>query len=181
MEIAGEHERRGNEAPCDHDAGNPDARPDPLQDHIARHFEDEVADEEDARAEPVYRIAVLEVARHLQLGESHIDAIQEGNDVTQKQERNQTRGGLLVRGLLELQRGGCRHDWLLLRSIVVVALPQAGSCITNAGRGSCDRYFFGFTSSSRSVAGGGVRESAAISARSSDVMTIFTESSEACS
>jgi hypothetical protein len=42
-------------------------------------------------------------------------------------------------------------------------------------------YFLGFTSSSRSVAGGGVRESAPISARSSAVMTIFTESSEACS
>ena len=38
-----------------------------------------------------------------------------------------------------------------------------------------------FASSSRSVAGGGVRESAAISARSSGVMAIFTESSEACS
>jgi hypothetical protein len=90
MDIAGEHEGRGNNAPCDHDAGNPDARPDPLQDHVARHFEDEVADKEDACAEPVDCIAELQVARHLQLGESHIDAIQEGDDVAQEQKGNQT-------------------------------------------------------------------------------------------
>src|SRR5258707_12964526 len=40
-------------------------------------------------------------------------------------------------------------------------------------------YFF--VSSERSVAGAGVRDSAAISARSSGVIAIFTESSEACS
>src|SRR5262245_24531788 len=42
-------------------------------------------------------------------------------------------------------------------------------------------YFFPFASSSRSVAGGGVRDSAEISSRSSGVMSIFTESSDACS
>src|SRR3954470_20966961 len=47
-------------------------------------------------------------------------------------------------------------------------------------RGSAGLHF-GLISSSRSVAGAGVRESAEISARSSGVISIFTESSDACS
>ncbi len=54
-------------------------------------------------------------------------------------------------------------------------------CWNHAAAGCGEPYFLDFASSSRSVAGGGVRESAPISARSSGVMTIFTESSEACS
>ena len=40
---------------------DPDARPDPVQDHVARHFEEEVADEEDAGAEAVDRFAEAQV------------------------------------------------------------------------------------------------------------------------
>ena len=113
VDVVAEHEGRGNEAPRDHDPGDPDARPDLLQDHVARHFEDEVADEEDARAEPVDRVAELQVVRHLQLGESDVDAVQERDDVAQEQEGDQARCGLLVRGLLELPCDDGRHWWLL--------------------------------------------------------------------
>jgi hypothetical protein len=54
-------------------------------------------------------------------------------------------------------------------------------CWNHATAGCSEPYFLGLASSSRSVAGGGARESAPISARNSGVMTIFTESSEACS
>ena len=55
------------------------------------------------------------------------------------------------------------------------------ACAPSEGRpalGTGD-YFFASASSSRSVAGGGVRESAAISARSSGGIASFTESSDA--
>ena len=45
-----EHHAGGDESPEDHDAGDPQPRADLLEDDVARHLEEEVADEEDAGA-----------------------------------------------------------------------------------------------------------------------------------
>ena len=73
-----------------------------LQDHVARHFEDEVADEEDACAEAVDGVAELQVSRHLQLGEADVDPVEKGDDVADEQERDQVPGDLAPGRLLEL-------------------------------------------------------------------------------
>jgi hypothetical protein len=49
--AAGEGHRDRDEAPGDHDAADPEARSDLVQDDRGGHFEGEVAEEEDARAE----------------------------------------------------------------------------------------------------------------------------------
>ena len=45
---------------------DPDPGADPVQQHVARHFEEEVADEEHAGAEAVDRFAEPQVGEHLQ-------------------------------------------------------------------------------------------------------------------
>ena len=51
-------------------------------------FEDEVADEEQARAESEDGLAKVEIDVHLQLGEADVDAIEIRDDVADHQERN---------------------------------------------------------------------------------------------
>ena len=79
----------GDDTPADHDPGNPDPRPDLLEDHIAGDLEQEVADEEDAGAEAVDRIAEVEVDSHPQLGEADVDSVQVGRDVAEEQQGDQ--------------------------------------------------------------------------------------------
>ena len=87
--AAREHHRRRDESPEHHDARDPHARTDALQQQVARHFEEEVADEEHARADPVGGVRQAEVGLHLQPREPDVDAIQVGEDVAQEQERQQ--------------------------------------------------------------------------------------------
>src|ERR1700748_544569 len=78
------HHRRqpGEDAPGDHDPGNPDSGADLLQDDVARHFEDEIAPEKhaDGKAEVTGRQA--EGAAHGEAGETDIDAVDIGENVT---------------------------------------------------------------------------------------------------
>ncbi|KAG1435801.1 hypothetical protein G6F57_020956 [Rhizopus arrhizus] len=71
-----EHEHAGQDAPRDHDARDPDPRAQPVHQQVARHFEQEVADEEHAGAQAEHGFAEAQVLRHLQLGEADVDAVQ---------------------------------------------------------------------------------------------------------
>ncbi|KAG1251400.1 hypothetical protein G6F68_012289 [Rhizopus microsporus] len=46
------------------------------QDDVAGNLEDEVADEENARTQPIDRFAELKLLQHLQFGEAHVHAVQ---------------------------------------------------------------------------------------------------------
>ncbi|MBO9581510.1 MAG: hypothetical protein J7498_11515 [Sphingobium sp.] len=59
-----------------------------IEDEVARQLEQEIADEEDAGAEAVDLVAELEGARHLQLGEADIHPIEEGDEITQEEQRH---------------------------------------------------------------------------------------------
>ncbi|MNS87274.1 hypothetical protein D3C72_1212130 [compost metagenome] len=98
-----------DQAPQDHDARQRLLRADAVHQHVAWHFEQEVADKEDARAQAVDRFAELEVVQHLQFGEADVHAVQERRDVAHHQEWQQAprhlpvqrivpRQGVLVRG-----------------------------------------------------------------------------------
>jgi len=78
------HGCRGD-TPGNHDAGDPAFRTDLVQNHVARNFEQEIADEKDAGAEAVDGIAEAEIALHLQLGEADVDAVQIGEHKTDHQ------------------------------------------------------------------------------------------------
>jgi hypothetical protein len=86
---ADQRERRRDQAPRDHDARNPGARAEPLQRQVAGHFEDEVADEEDAGAETVGLRVDADRLVHLQRGEADVDPVDVADQVGQQQERHQ--------------------------------------------------------------------------------------------
>src|SRR5947209_19436025 len=62
--------------------------PESLERQIARHFEKEVAEEEDAGAPSEYRCSKAEIAVHLQRGEPDIDAIEIADEVAERHKRN---------------------------------------------------------------------------------------------
>src|SRR5207244_4204375 len=72
-----------------HDARHPDARADPVHDEIARDLEEEVADEEDAGAEPVDGVAEPESLAHLERREADVDAVEVGDHIEQEHERDE--------------------------------------------------------------------------------------------
>jgi hypothetical protein len=73
--------------PQNHDAGDPDLGPNLLQDEIAGHLENEVANEKDARSGAIRRIVDAEIVLHLELGESDVNAIYVRQGVTEEEIR----------------------------------------------------------------------------------------------
>jgi hypothetical protein len=97
--------------PGDHDPGDPDPVTDPVQDHVRGHLEQEVANEEQACAEAVDRVAELQLLRHLTFGEADVHPVQVGDHVAKHHERHEAPEHLRV-GLLDefiRRRGGPRE------------------------------------------------------------------------
>jgi hypothetical protein len=72
-----------------------------LQDHVAGHLKEEIADEEDAGAHAVNRIAHPQVLLHLELGEAYVNAIDVRQNVAEKQEGHQPLHDFAVRSGFE--------------------------------------------------------------------------------
>ena len=89
----------GGSTPEDGDARQRLACADLLQQQVAGHFEQEVADEEDAGAQAVDGLAELQVLQHLQLGEADVDAVYPGQDKEKDQKGDQAPGDLAVGGV----------------------------------------------------------------------------------
>ncbi len=63
-----------------------------VQDDVARDFEEEVSDEENAGAQAVDRLAEPQIAQHLQFREADVHPIEIGRDVAGEQQRDQAPG-----------------------------------------------------------------------------------------
>src|SRR5574337_460593 len=94
-----EGRQRRQDAPGDQDAGDPHPRAVLVEHHVARHFEEEVADEEDARGEAEGFAAERQVRIHLQRRIADVGAIQVGDDVEQEDEGHDPPGDLADDGL----------------------------------------------------------------------------------
>ena len=84
-----EHRRRRDQAPGDHDPGDPDARADARQDDVARDLEGDVAEKEDAGAEAERAAGKSQRGVHLERREPDVDAIEIRDDVEQEKKRDQ--------------------------------------------------------------------------------------------
>ena len=91
------YHRAGNErhagrqqAPDEHDPEQGQPGPDFLEDQVARHFEEKIADKEYAGAKSIYSIAETQLGFHLKLSETYIDSIEIRDDVTDEQKRNKS-------------------------------------------------------------------------------------------
>ncbi len=100
----GRGHQAGDDAPGDHDASDPYARAGTMQDHVAGHFEQRIAEEEDARAqaEPVGRQA--QVLVHGERSEGDVGAIDVGHQVAQHDQGQQAPGHLQHGASLKLGR-----------------------------------------------------------------------------
>ena len=107
------HHRDRGQAPADGDAHDGLARADLLQQQVARHLEEEIAEEEDAGAEAVDRLAPFQVVEHRQLDEADVDAIDPGQHPEQHQEGNEAPEYLAI-DAVQLGRGLSDHADLLL-------------------------------------------------------------------
>ena len=81
--------RPGDDAPGHHDAGNPAARAEAVQRQIARHLEEEIGDEENARRTPEGRGGEPQILRHRGPGKADVHPVQIGNEITDHQERHE--------------------------------------------------------------------------------------------
>ena len=101
-----EHHRHRDEAPDDHDSGDPDASADSLQDQIARYLEQAVAQKEEAAAQPVGGVAQAQIPLKFGRSEPDVDPVDVRDHVAEEHERDQAaddagnRGALLVGGKL---------------------------------------------------------------------------------
>src|SRR5207237_1665704 len=86
--AADEHHRRRDQAPGDHDARDPEARTQALEQQVARHLEEEVTDEEDAGTAAIDPVVEAEICPHLERCEADIDAVEVGDDVEHEHERD---------------------------------------------------------------------------------------------
>ena len=67
-----------------------------MKQQVARYFEDEVADEENAGTQTVGGVAELQRTLHLKLREADVDAVKVGGDVADEEQRNQPHADLAV-------------------------------------------------------------------------------------
>src|SRR5580704_6746057 len=80
----GEDEGARHQAPADHDAANPAARSDLLEDQIARHLENEITPEKCAGAEPENIRTQPEFLVHGQRGKPDIHTIEIADKIKHK-------------------------------------------------------------------------------------------------
>ena len=120
-----QHHRRGNDAPGDHDPGDPRTGPETLQQDVAGDFEEEIPDEEDAGPDSEGGVAQGQVLEHLQLGKADVHPVQVRENVAQEQKRNQAAVNLGVGPGFE----GCIH------SVTVVEESASGKEKGGEGEG----------------------------------------------
>jgi hypothetical protein len=90
VELLGRRDERGqrrNDRPRQDDAREPALRADPLQDHVARHLEHDVAQRERTCAEAEHRVAETQIDHHLQFREADVDAVDVGGHVREHEDR----------------------------------------------------------------------------------------------
>jgi hypothetical protein len=94
--------------PGEHDPGDPAARAEAFQQEIRRHFEQEIAEEEDAGTQAIGSGRDVEVLTHGQGGKAHIGPVEIGNEVADDQKRDEPRGYLPHRALFHDVHTPCR-------------------------------------------------------------------------
>ena len=95
---ADEDHSHGNEAPGEHDPGEPAARAEAVEQEVGGDLACGVAEEEEAGAEAVDGGGEVQVAVHLQRGEADVDAVHVGGAVAEGDEGDETPGGLAQGG-----------------------------------------------------------------------------------
>src|SRR3984957_11968013 len=81
-----------DDSPGDHDAREPATRAPFFDDDRTRNFEQEVTGEENSGTEAEHAIVEAQLPRHLERGRGNIRAVEEGDDVEDREVRQQAGG-----------------------------------------------------------------------------------------
>src|SRR5262249_38287870 len=87
LHVAREPAQRCDHPPHDQNASNPDARAKSVEREVAWNLEQRIADKKNADEEPELPAVDRQFPVHRQRGEPDVDAIEEGNDVEEQDER----------------------------------------------------------------------------------------------
>jgi len=113
-----EHRRNRCQAPADRDAHDGLPGADPLQQQVAWHLEEEVAEKENAGAEAIDRLAPFQIVEHRELDEADVDTIDPCQHPQQHQEGDKALKNLAI---YPVQLSRCP------RSHTCLPLPRAGA------------------------------------------------------
>src|SRR5690606_39306331 len=102
------HGQARQDAPGNHDAGNPQLGAHTFQNQVAGYLEQDVTQKEQARAQAVRSLAPLQMNEHLQLGKAYVDSVQIRSLIKKTQEWDQTPDDLLVE--MSVSVPACRHS-----------------------------------------------------------------------
>ena len=121
---ADEHRRRGNQAPADHDPGDPPPRAHAVEDHVARHFEEAVAQEQDAGAPAELGRGQPDLLVHRQGGEPYVVAVEVVEDIGEDQDRQQTPGDLRKKPGVRVVHCRGRQGWDVMKCVQYSVRPS---------------------------------------------------------
>ena len=116
-----------HEPPGHHDPGDPGPGSEAPQEKIARHLEEEIADVEEAIAEIDDRIGEREVSGHLQPREADVRAVDDIEDIEQRQKRHEPPSDFRERALPD-------------RRLVARRIHSASSAGSTGRKGGCHRF-----------------------------------------
>jgi len=95
---AHEHHGGGQHAPGKHDPRQPAPGTEAQHEQVRGHFTEGIADEEQARADPIDRCAEVEIVIHPQRGEADVHAVHERQSVPNRNHGQQVPCGFAQRG-----------------------------------------------------------------------------------
>ena len=93
-----------DDSPGDHDAREPATRAPFFDDDRTRNFEQEVTGEENSGTEAEHAIVEAQLPRHLERGRGNIRAVEESDDVEDREVRQQAECNATARAVGDLRR-----------------------------------------------------------------------------
>ena len=92
--CSNKHHRDRNNAPANHDSRDPEPRADAIENEVAWHLKEAIAEKEHPGTESENSRAELQVGIHLQGGETDVDPVEPGHNVKEKEKRDKAQGDL---------------------------------------------------------------------------------------
>src|SRR5215469_7091667 len=98
-----------DDAPRDHDAGDPKARAPALDDKSSGDFQQHVADKEDSCTQPKDAVTETQIMRHFQSSVGDVDPVEKSDEIEEPQEGKQSNRDSTSGFPLKAERSGQAH------------------------------------------------------------------------
>ena len=96
--VVAEGHQGGDDSPADHDAGDPESGSRAVENEVGRDFKNKVTDEKDTRTCSKHGIGEPGNLAHREFGEAYVDPVDISQNVTGKEDWDESEGDLAVDG-----------------------------------------------------------------------------------